>query len=191
MSALTIEALGLTQEELAERVVNRAVEQLMTSVGTDEDGHECPLDSDFQRQMKRRIQERIDQAVDEIAAKNVLPNVASYVEGLCLQETNKWGGKIGEPISFIEYLIKRAENYLTEPVNYEGKTKLEAGSFSWSGTQTRVSHLVHKHLHYGVAKAMTEAVKNANAVIVGGLEQTVRIKLQEVAAALKVEVKTK
>lgn len=159
MTALTIEALGLSQEELAERIVERAAETLLNSVTFDDEGREYPKESDFQRQMKKRIQERINQSIDEIAA---------------------------------EYLISRAETYLTEQVNYEGKSKSENGSYSsWSGAQTRLTHLVHKHLNYNVESAMKEAIKNANAVIVGGIEHTVRIKLQEVANALKVEVKTK
>lgn len=191
MSSLTIEALGLTKDELAERIVDRAAAQLLETVYVDDDGEENSKCSDFHRQMKDRIKARIDHSIDEIAARNVLPNVASYIEGLCLQETNKWGEKVGSPVTFTEYLVGRAEAYLTETVNYEGKTKGESGGFSWSGTQTRLTHLIHKHLHFGVEAAMKEAVKNANAVIVGGLEQAVRIKLHEIASALKVEVKTK
>lgn len=191
MTALTIEALGLSKDELADRIVDRAAAQLLETVTYDDEERAYLKDSDFQRQLKERIRQRIDQSIDEIAAKNVLPNVAAYVEGLCLQETNKWGEKTGQPRTFTEYLVAKAEAYLTEKVDYEGKAKAESGSYSWNGTQTRITHLVHKHLHYGIETAMKDAVKNANAVIVGGIEQAVRIKLQEVGAALKVEVKTK
>ena len=191
MTALTIEALGLSKDELIERIVDTCAERLLTIASLDDDGNEWSTASPFAKALETKITARIEQSIDDIAAKNVLPNVAAYVESVCLTETNKWGEKVGKPQTFTEFLVSKAEGYLTETVNYEGKAKAEAASFSWSGTQTRISHLVHKHLHFAVETAMKEAVKNANTVIVGGLEKTVRIKLQEVAAALKVEVKTK
>lgn len=196
MSGITIESLGITEEELQQRVVERIAGLAMTKIveGYDYDDEQVfryDGASALSKDLDKLIKEKIDAKVNEIADAHVLPGVESMVENLTLQETNRWGEKVGEPVTFIEYLIHRAENYMTEKVDYNGKSKSEAGSYSWSGTQTRVSHLVEKHLHYSIENAMKAAVKNANDVIVKGLNETVKIKLKEVADGLKVNVKTR
>ncbi len=77
---------------------------------------------------------------------------------------------------------------MTEKVDSSGKTKEESGSYSFSGTQTRVAHMIHRHLHFNIETAMKEALATANGSIVKGLEETVKLKLAEIAKALKVTV---
>lgn len=190
MTALTLEALGLTSQEITDRIVDRYVEQLRLTMTTDEDGDPVAHASAFDRAMQKRIADRIDAEVTRLAEAHVLPKIPSMVENLTLQETTRWGAPVGEPVSFIDYLVKKAEEFITEKVDFQGRAKGQ-DSFSWNGTQTRISHMVHQHLHYEIEKAMKQALANANAVIVGGLEQAVKTKLAEVAASLKVDVKTK
>jgi len=185
---MNIKELGLTQEQLRELVVERLCDQFMRGREDDEGN---VYQSKLAEQIEKKVAERIVAEIDKIAKKHVLPNVAKYIEALCLQETNKWGEAKKEKITFVEYLVKKAEEYLREEVNFEGKSKSQSDSYNWKSTQTRIAHLVHQHLQYNIENAMKEAVKNANAVIVGGLEETVKIKLAEIANQLKVEVKTK
>jgi hypothetical protein len=185
---MDIKELGLTQEQLRELVVERLCNQFL---GGSEDSDGNIYQSKLAEQIEKKVAERIVAEIDKIAKKHVLPNVVKYIEALCLQETNKWGEAKKEKITFVEFLVQKAETYLTEKVDFEGKTKEEGRSYSWNGTQTRISHLVHQHLHYAVENSMKEAVKNANAVIVKGLEETVKIKLAEIANQLKVNVVTK
>lgn len=189
-TAITIEALGISQDEVVERVVARLTENLMNAYGVDDDGERVEVgNSKFLAHLQKKVLEKVDVAVAEIAGRNVLPNVAAYVENICLQETTKWGEKVGKSVTFTEYLVSRAERYLTEEVNYEGKSKDEMrDSYGWSKSQTRVAHLVHKHLHYSIETAMKEALKGVNASVAKGLEDAVKIKLGEVLAKLKVGV---
>lgn len=192
MDIKALEALGITKDELLDRIVDRVSDNLLRESYLDEDGEEAgDMPTAFQRVMQDRVTKKVDQAIDAIAGRHVLPNVESYVENLCLQETNKWGERTKEAYTFVEYLTKRAEEYLSEKVNYEGKTRSESSGYSWEGTQTRVAHLVHRHLHFSIETAMKQAIAQANAVIVGGLEETVKIKLEEISKQLKVSVKTK
>ena len=184
--------LGLSNEELQERVVNTIADRMLRDAsGYDEDGDEHSRPTRFSEAIKARVKEKVDASVEAIAARNVLPNVEAYIESLVLQETNRWGEKTGEPKTFTEYLVDRAENYLTEKVDFRGKTKAEDNGYSWKGAQSRISHMVHEHLHYRIEQAMNEAMKSANKAIVGGIEETVRLKLREVSDALKIEVKGK
>lgn len=189
---LNLESLGFTKEELQERVIARICTQLLDGVGYDEDDNEFTTASQFHRQMRTSIKEKIETTINAIAEREVLPNVTSYIENLTLQETNRWGEKTGEKVTFIEYLTRKAEAYMQEKVNFDGKSKEENGNgYSWSGTQTRITHLVHQHLHYSIENAMKDAMKIANSAIATGIQETVKTKLAEISTTLKVGVTSK
>ncbi len=184
-----LESLGITKEELQQRVIDRAVERIFETTGIDEDGDDFIETSPFAGRLEKAVKAAIDDRVAEIAEKHVLPITGDLVENIVLQATNKWGEKTGQPVTFREYMIARAENYLTEQVDYQGKTKGEAGGFSWNASQTRITHLVHQHFQYSIHTAMTEAVKSANDKIAEGIQEAVKVKLGEITQKLKVEVK--
>jgi hypothetical protein len=182
--SLDLEALGFTQDELRERVIDRLCDRLMETGDFE--------DSEFAGKLNRTIQKRIDHAINKLAEKHVLPNVTEYIEKLTLQATNRWGESHGAPVSFIEYLVQRADAYLREEVDYEGFAKDEKrDAYNWRKAQTRVMHLVHQHLHYSVSNAMQTALQAANSSIVGGIHEAVKLKLEAFAASLKVAVETK
>ncbi len=189
--SIDLQALGFTQEELQERVVERIVESVMTDRVYDPDSDsEYEQHSAFRADLKKRVKTRIDEKIDELAQKFVLPNVSEYIETLTLQQTNQYGEKKGEPITFIEYLVQRAQDYMQEKVNHSGKSKAE-DSYSWSGTQTRITYLINSHLQYSIETAMKDSLKLATGEIARGLHETTRLKLNEIAASMKVAVTTK
>jgi hypothetical protein len=192
MTAITIESLGITSNELIDRVVQRVADSVLEYPVYDEDGEPAGArDTAFMKALEKKVAEKIDAAVSAIAGRNVLPNIEQYVENLCLQQTNQWGERTGQKLTFTEYLVQRAEAYLVEPVDYEGRAKGERDAYSWKASGTRVSHIVHKHLQYSIQTAMEGALKTANSKIVEGIERAVKIKLKEVSEALKVDVKLK
>jgi len=187
----TLEMLGISKEEMESRIIDRAAQCLLSSTTQDEDGDEYVTSSAFKRTLEKLIIDRIDSSISSLAEKHVLPNVSEYIENLTLTETNKWGEAKGTPLTFIEYLVQRAENYMTEKVSYDGKAKNEAGGFSWSGTQTRITYLVNSHLHYSIDTAMKQALSVATSQISTGIQETCKVKLGEIAASLKVVTTTK
>lgn len=189
-TAISFEALGLTKEDLQERVIDRICERALETLSFDEDGEGHAVPSKMSRQIDERIKEHIAATINALAEKHVLPNVSQYIENLTLQETSKWGEKVGKPVTFLEYLIQRAEAYIQEPVNYVGKTKAEEG-YRWSASQTRITYLVNKHLQYSIETAMNEALKTANSAIIGGIDAALKIKLQELADKMKIVVQGK
>lgn len=188
---LTLAELGLTQEELRERVIDKMAEQLLGEKSFDEDGYATVSSSHLKQQLEKKIVSHVEATIAHLADVHVLPSVSRYIEDLTLQETTKWGEKKGAPMTFREYMVHRAESYLREEVNFEGKTKAENGSYSFSGAQTRITHLVHRHLHYTIESAMKEAVNNINKVMGEALAETCKIQLKNIAASLKVNVMTK
>lgn len=187
---ITLELLGMTKEQMQELVIARAAERLLRWE-VREDGVEVPpTESKLGKRLEAVVVKQIDAKVAELAEKHVLPNVSLYVETLVLQETNKWGEKIGKPVTFIEYLVQRAAAYLKENVDFEGKGRDEKDSYLWKGTQTRLTHLVHRHLHYSIETAMKNALTVANGAIATGIAETAKLKLDELSKSLRVEVKT-
>lgn len=187
---VTLESLGISKDAIEQKLIEHLAEQLLTEIVYDyDDEREYRAKSSLAKKLDALVKQHIDATINALAEKHVLPNVASYIESLTLQTTNQWGEKKGNPVTFIEYLTQRAEDYMQEKVNYEGKGKEEAGSYSWSGTQTRITHLVHKHLHHSIETAMKQAMQVATSGIATGLQETVKVKLAEVSQKLKVEVK--
>ena len=187
---ITLESLGLSKEEIQSRVIDQIVRSALTSVSWDEDGNDVAISSRFASTIEDACRARIDQKIEELGELHVLPNVDRYVETLTLQETNRWGEKKGSSVTFVEYMVERAEAYMTEPVNYEGKTQEQAG-YGWSKSQSRISHLIHQHLHYSIEAAIKKMLQNANASIVGGLEVALKAKLEELQKAIKIAVTVK
>lgn len=191
--SIDFQALGFTQEELQERVIARLCEQLLTGMDYDPDtGDDFPVASQFRRGVDERVKKQINDTINAIAEREVLPNVASYIESLTLQETTTWGEKKGAPVTFTEYLVARAQAYMQEEVSHDGKGKSEASGYSWSSSkQTRIAYLIHQHLQYSISTAMKDALTVATGEIAKGIHETARHKLNEIAASLKVNVTTK
>jgi len=187
MGQIDLEVLGLNQEELQERVVEHVCDRVLKDVSTDEDDEEYKSASPWREALDKLVTDRINAKVDEMAAREVVPAVGEIIENLVLQSTTAWGERRGEPVTFIEYLIQRAEAYLKEEVTGDGK---KPDSYSQS-KQKRISWMIDQHLHYSIEKAMKQALAEANSNIVAGLEETVKMKLAEIAAALHVTVQTK
>lgn len=187
---LDLAELGLTQEELQERVVSTIANNLLTQPWMTDDDEEIDHPSSLKKQIDEEIKRRIDESVAAIVDKHILPNAQTLIENLTLQETNRWGEKKGEPVTFVEYLVQRAEAYMREMVDYDGKDKQQAG-YHFEGKQTRLTYIVHHHLQYAIDSAMKRVIADGNKLLVEGLEQTCRAQLKLIADKLQVEVKTR
>jgi len=190
-TAVTLESLGFTKEDLQERLVGHLAAQILSGKTYDEDGNEEYEDSQFKRKLEERLKQHMTDRVNAIAEARLLPHVTSIMENLVLQTTNKWGEKKGQPVTFIEYLVQRAEAYIQEEVNYQGKSKAEADSYNWSKNTTRIAYMINAHLQYNIEIAMKKALQTANASIAEGIEKAVKIQLEQIVNSVKVGVQVK
>lgn len=188
MTALTLESLGLSKEQLQEMLLDRMVEQAMVGVSYDEDGNEYRQDSSFAGQLKKMIYAKITASIQELAEKHVLPNVGQYIENLTLQTTNQWGEKKGAPVTFIEYLVHRADAYMREEVDNSGKSKEEAG-YHWSKCSTRVTFLINQHLHYSIHEACKQMLGTSQATVAKAIEEAVKVQLGNIVTQFNLSVK--
>lgn len=190
LTTAQLQALGISRDDIIEKVIDRCVDSLMSTQYFDqEDGSPYRAKSDVEKRITELCRKRVDEKVQQIADAHILPFVSERIEKLTLQKTNQWGEKAGAPVTFVEYLVARADSYLTEMVNYEGKSKDEVGSYSFSGTQSRITHMINKHLHYSIETAMKNAVQHVNAALSKGLQETVKTKIDEIVSSLKIATK--
>ena len=188
---LDLELLGLSKEELQNRVVETIANRMMEKVYQSYDGEDA-RPTRLYTKLEQRTQQMIDKGIDDLAQKYVLPNVKDYLENLCLQKTNEWGEKRGEKTTFIEYLTKRAENYMREKVDYEGKGRDEVHqSYGFDGRTTRVAYMVDKHLHYAIESSMQKAFQSVNSQVAGGLKEAVEDALKRITSSLQISFNTK
>ena len=191
MAPLDLEALGMTQEEMQERVIERIAQVALTTLQYDPDDGEFNDSSALAKRLDRKIQDLMDQAINDLAAKHVLPNIIERIETTVLQQTTSWGENKGEPVSFTEFLVARAEAYMQEEVDFKGKTRGNGNSYDWKGAQTRVAWMIHEHLQYSINTAMEAAMKTVNDQISEGIAATVKTQLADVISKLKPHVALK
>lgn len=185
---LTLEALGLDEDKLQQMVVDRLCDKLLHGWCIDEDGNAMETDSGIYRKLTAAVQTIIDESVKRLADKHVLPKMGEHIDGMILQETNRWGETKGAPLTVTEYLLSRAEAYMTEQVNYDGKPKGSDG-YSWSAKGTRLEHMIHQHMQYQIEHPIKEALLAANGTLAKAIQEAVAIKLNEIVKALKVDVR--
>lgn len=191
MAEFTLESIGLTNEEIQDRVIERIVERLLDYETADEDGRHVIGVSDLTRSVKKLIKERIDESVRALGEKHIVPRVDELVEGHVLQETTMWGEKKGDPVSFTEYLVQRADAYMAEKVDSSGKTKEESGGFSWSGRKTRMTHLIDSYLELQIHSAIKSGMGDVTKSLGAAIADTVRLKIDEVMQSVRVGVDVK
>lgn len=189
--AINLADLGLTQEDLRDRVVEQIADQLVGGETYDENGNPRRCASDFLTQMRDRVKKVIDARVESVANECVLPRVAEMIESIVMQETNSWGeAKKVPPLTFREYLVKRAEAYMTEEVDYEGQSKKRDSYGSWRPSGTRMVYAIHKHLDNEIKEAMQKALSVGNQTLAKALYETCRVQINEAASKFKVQVTT-
>jgi len=185
----SLQEFGFTKEEIEQKVVEKIATDLLTEYGYDEEtGASEPHDTHLTLKFHEIIKKHVDRQLNKLCEEYIVPHVQELIEGVALQVTNKWGEKVGEPKTFVEYITKSAEDYLQQPVDYQGKPSTDAYS---RNTQTRLVHLVHEHLHYSIDSAMKDAVEKVKQAISPALEATCKMKLSEIASSLKVNLVTK
>ena len=186
-----LEALGFSKEEVFQRVVDTIVRDLTESRHEDEDGDHWFGESEFKRGIDKAVQARIDAKVNEVADKHIAPRINELIENCTLQQTNRWGEKVGASVTFTEYLVQRADAYMVEPLDFNGKTKEESGSYGWSAKTTRIAYAIDKHLHYSIDTAMKNVLAKGVSTITAGLNEAVKTALANITVQVKTEVKSK
>lgn len=194
MDIKTLEALGITPEELTNRIVDAAVAQLLTSTGFNpESESEYSYESRFKREIEKRVQESVDAKIAALAQAHVLPRVGELIEAADMRKTNSYGEAKGPSMTFKEYIANRAEVYMTEDVDYHGNSKadLEAkneSTYNWRNCGPRLTVLMRNYIRDSLETQAKAAVADVNKVIAKNIEKAAVDAISAAAAGLKVQV---
>ena len=144
MDIKTLESLGINPETLGERIVDQAVEVLLSTTGFDPDNEEeTRYESRFKKAIETRIQQAVDQKIADLAARHLIPRVGELIEAANMRQTNRYGEPTTPPMTFKEYIAARAETYMSEDVDSNGKSKSESGdSYNWRSCGPRLTVLM-------------------------------------------------
>lgn len=190
MDIKTLESLGISPDELGNRIVEQCVETLLNSTGFNPDTEEeTRYESHFKREIESRIQKAVDEKIAALAAVHLIPRVGEMIEKADMRKTNTFGEPKGPSMSFKEYIASRAEEYMSENVDYNGKSKAEdGGNYNWRSEGPRLTVLMRCYIRDTLEKHAKKAVTDVNKVIAKNIETAAREAITAAAASLKVSV---
>jgi len=190
MDIATLEALGISPEELGNRIVEQCVDALLNSTGFNPDTEEeTRYESRFKREIEARIQKAVDEKIGDLAAVHLIPRVGEMIESADMRETNRYGEPKSPPMTFKEYIAYRAEAYMSEDVNYHGKSKAEdRDGYNWRSEGPRLTVLMRSYIRETLEKHAAAAVNDVNKVIAKNIEKAARDAITAATTALKVTV---
>lgn len=189
MDLASLEALGITKADLIERIVDKAVSELMESHGFDEDDNERTYESQFKREINKRIQQAVDAKITTLANEHLVPRVGEMIEAADMRQTNRYGEPKSPPMTFKEYIASRAEVYMSEEVDINGLSKEEkSDSYNWRSCGPRLTVLMRLYIKDTLEKNAKAAVNNVNEAIAKGLQKAAADAIATAAANLKVAV---
>lgn len=177
----TLETLGITQDKVLDAVVERIVDEIY-----DED-----RGLDIESKVKAIIKERVDSGLQKAVTEHVVPNAKDLIANMIIQKTNNYGEAKEPPQTLIEYAVKYCEDYMMTNVDYDGKDKLRVGAYGWQAKSTRLAHMIDKHLQFHVETAVKTAMTDIGQTVGKALAETMKLRLAEAAAAMKVAVSLK
>jgi len=190
MDIKTLAALGISLEELGNRIVDQCVESLLNSAGFNPDTEEeTRYESRFKREIEARIQKAVDEKIAALAAVHLIPRVGEMIESADMRKTNAYGEPKSPPMTFKEYIAHRAGEYMSEPVNSSGKSKTEDGDgYNWRAEGPRLTVLMRSYIRVTLEKHAKAAVTDVNKVIAKNIETAARDAITAAAASIKVSV---
>jgi hypothetical protein len=140
------------------------------------------------------IEAAIKTSVEKIGKEHIYPMADKLITEHIFQKTTTWGEKKGEPLTFVEYLVKRAEEYLSEDVNEKGLAYRDSAGYNqrdWKSAGPRLVTLVDQTLTKKMRESMNAAAEKINVTLAERLAETAKKELQRIARMLEVEVKEK
>lgn len=190
MDIKQLEALGITAEDLTQRIVDQAVDNLLRSTGYDEDGKECgSYATKFKKEIEARVLKAADEKISAIAAVHLIPRVGEMIEQADMRQTNRYGEPITPKLTFKEFIAARAESYMSEDVDSNGKSKAESGdSYNWRTNGPRLTVCMRMYIQQTMETAAKAAVNDVNKVIAENIKKAAVQAINQAAASIKVSV---
>lgn len=189
MDIKTLEALGVNTEDLADRIVDQAVNALLNATGFNPDTEEeVRYESRFKKEVEARVQKAVDAKIAALAEVHVVPRVGEMIEKADMRITNTYGEPKSPPLTFKEYIASRTEVYMAESVDTNGKSKEESGDYNWRNAGPRLTVLMRMYIQQTMETHAKAAVNDINKVIAKNIAKAATDAINAASAALKVSI---
>lgn len=182
---MKIEDLGLTKEELLDVLAQKIIDK---SELDDYDYRESIIEK-AEKNMQKMIQEAVKDSVENIGDEVVKPRIDELVEGHCIQRTTSYGEAIGEEMTFKEFLIQCAQDYMAAPVDSSGQTKKESSYTSWRQSSNRLSFLIDKKIGDAIRFGVDAALKDIKSDLGKALSDQIKVSVNKITSGIEVKVK--
>ena len=131
----------------------------------------------------------MDKKIAALAEIHVLPRVGEMIEAADMRQTNQYGEAKSPPMTFKEYIAHRADVYMSENVNYHGKSKAEDGNdYQWRSSGPRLTVLMQSYIRDTLERHAKAALTDVNKAIAKNIEQAAKDAITAAASAIKVQV---
>lgn len=169
------EQLGITKEEMQERIVQAIATTLITSRETmwtewDEE-EEGDVPTSFGKKMQEHIEKTLQERLDLMFAQFVKPGLHDVIDKMTFQESNRWGEPRKEAETFKEFFARVMEEHLKEDVDSKGQTRAGAKrsgrTFYKEGTRLEVAigHYLNSHVRDAVNGIVAEGDKQMSILL--------------------------
>ncbi len=180
--SVTLEQLGLSVDGVRDVIVNKVSEELFEQLSR-ENGED--LESRILEIVRKRTVTLMAERIDKVIGEAIEPRINDIVDNLVFQETNNWGEPKKPAMSLREKALHLAEQWMSEPVNYNGETK-KNDSYNWRKDSTRIIHMVEKRIQFTIEEAVKSAVADLNSKVAGGIADAVKHTMTEMLNKTKV-----
>lgn len=187
-NTIDLATLGITKDEIIQRIVDRAAEAVLhlnpapiieggdVDEGDTGDANYTGATLMVISQLETLAVAAANKRVDEIAARDVVPLVLKRIDTLVVQRTNELGETKGQPQTFTEYLVARADAWLQERVqrdsgeDRQAYNKRTGGYWNERETIPRIEFLIGRHMSRQIEMAMRDAINKLDKSLVNALQ---------------------
>lgn len=183
MTNIALSDLGISSEKLETKLLEILASDFWEKSyagSCDEDGRYHRLENLILSRLEKQTKESVDAAIEKLGAETLGPAIENFIQNYKVQQTNTYGEKKGEPKTFTEYLMDCATMYCVQPVDASGSP---SNSYA-SKDNTRITYLIDKHLKNEIEKLVKTHIHEANKLFAKGLNETVRMMINETFAKL-------
>jgi hypothetical protein len=188
MDQQTLETLGISQEDLRQRLVRRLAEELLASEGYDEWNTE-PTDATLAARVPRQLTDGLRKSVKDAIAAEIARLGDAYAKPLVwqimeagIQPTNQYGEPKGDRMTVTELIADAARQYMETRVDRDGKVS------SYRGGMIRLDWVVNEAVRKHVASKIEESIQDPKSTLAEALTDAVRRVLATFLADAKVSI---
>ena len=178
MDLATLESLGITREEVLKRVVNQILSQEFKEEDSDE--FSMRVTRLVAKMVEKKFSEQTTAVLDKFMGEDLMKGLETYI----IQKTNSWGERVGDPQTFRQYITSRAEAYLLEKVDRDGRTNDAYGDKN----QTRGAWIISNAIGDNLRKILSEAMMNAQTVLAKSVTETVKLQMEEIVKKFNLNI---